>query len=278
MVLDNPVLLPDGSENNPDNVEHNFIIPIHYGICHTLPKKIRDTIFTDSLRMVLNSYVRKSIPWYQQMWFAIVKMIIVFIISVISWGSLTPAMIAAMTATDILINVLIMIAIGLAFKLVAATLGPEYAGVLAVVSLILAGVSAYTGFGSEFSLAGMPTAQLFLQASIALFEGIASTTAEMIEDIYDELSDLAIENSDKLAALQAATDELLGTGFLLEPWDLISAVKRLSFADGFLDETPGEFFNRTLQGNPGVLTLSVIPNYFDTKLALPMPSASYKLA
>ncbi len=279
-VLLNPALLPDESEN-PD-VENNFVIPIHYGICHTLPKRISDEVFTNSLRLVLNGYERTSIPWYAQGWFQVVKMVIVLVITWLSWGSLTGPAVAAMEAGNVVLaalllakNILIGIAIGIAFKAIAKALGPEWAGIMAVVSVLIAFIAKNVNIGLN-AVAGavnMTTSQMFLQMSVALFKGASEIVQELISELQDDIIDFRAAADKQLEDLNKKVENLLGNDFGLDPLALVSA-----FDFEFMsEETPNQFYQRTIHtGNIGTLVLSTHHVFHDTMLSLPTPDQTHQ--
>ena len=263
-----------------DSEEHNMVIPIHYGLCHSFPKPIRDIIFNQSLMIIINSEIVTSIPWYGQGWFVIVKMVVAFALAWWTGGASMKVFLASMagqTAIGAMVILSYYIAISIALKIVfnylAKMLGPEYAGLLAVVALVISIATYQIGgaLNAGSATLGLTTSQMFLTASLSLFGASSNLAQTMVQGIQDDLVELREEYKQKQSEVDKAL-ELLNPTFLIDPYSLISVTKHA----GLIDETPGMFYHRTIhQGNIGTLVLDVPEKYHE--IALTLPTTSYAI-
>ncbi len=256
-----------------DSEEHNMVIPIHYGLVMTFPKKIRDTIMRQSLTLLINSEISTSIPWYGQGWFVVVKMIISFILTVI-YPPAGLASFATMTVTQVILYILrlifIMIALKVLFNYVAKILGPEWAGMMAVITAVISIV--YAGMNGGFDLGnttlGLTTAQLFMTASLGLFDAASSLLGQMLGDVQDDMLEFQEEAKRKQDELDIIEASLQGNAPLLDALDLLGEVSYNSISS----DPPDNFYSRTADNtNPGVRVLNVVENFCDILTQPPDP-------
>jgi hypothetical protein len=225
--------------NDADN--DNFIIPLHYGICKRLPLSTRNSLYLQSLHIVINGYHKTKVKWYQKSFFKFFAMVVVAVFAVVTqqyW------MLAAMMVTEVLTRIVpsdVMMALKLVYtvyNIVTANWGAIVAN-MASASQLLSMVS---------SLADL--AQIPMQLRLA--------------DTMGEIEDLAAEKVIKTKLLEDAwaaldTDSLLDAGLLLNSPKLQSIP----------NESPSAFYTRTLMNNAGVLTLNIVENYHESMLSLP---------
>ena len=257
--------------------KHNFLFPIHYGL-------LQSSLFTNfqkvdlyerSLLLVVNSIVITRTPWYGQVWFAVVRIIISVIIIVYTWGGGTPLVLAANATLNVVLNVLLQIVIGLAVKMalqyLAKALGPEYAALLAIVAIVVSVAISISGGGLDASVGGSSfiTAGMLLQTSIAFLDASGFESNRLSGKIAEESKEFAETSEKEMEELNAKVEALsFGPAFdvtrLLEEANLL----KLSW------ESPEYYYNRTIHtGNIGVLVKD-IPNMF-YQLAYELPHPDY---
>jgi hypothetical protein len=263
---------------------NNFIIPIHYYAAKRLPVLKRNTMYKDSLILVMNSYVETKLKWYQTGIFKFVMIIIAVAIIIVSMGTQTgpvttalAALLAGELTTAIalaaLMAIIDSIIIGLIFKytfeFVAKQLGAEWA-------MIMATVLAVVGFAYHFDMlgmngknffTGMTTSQMMLAASSSLLNGANDLIRSALEAIQVEMAAFGDYVDLKMDELDKAL-ELLDTRSSIDPLTMLNYTHTI----GLPNESPTMFYNRTIhQGNIGVLVLDVIENYTNLMLKLPEP-------
>ena len=274
---------------NSDN--HNFIIPIHYGISKRLPLFQRTMLYEESLQLIINSYVWTKVKWYETKLFQFVVLVVAIIITIWSVGSAAKVgyaayaaavkagaatVAAALVATAIALAPIILkkaalaILIGLIMDIVVNAIGGEWAIVLAVVVAVYA---VTRGDASKISVLGqtIPTAQACLAISTALLKSTGNYFVEGIEQIQQQIIELESEAEKQSKEIDRVT-ELLDTRSMINPLDFLIAPQFISVPD----ESPDAFYNRTIHsGNIGVVTLDVIGNYNEMLLQLHKTNSAY---
>jgi hypothetical protein len=256
---------------DPNN--HNFIIPLHYGVANKLPLMKRNLLFKDSLRLVFNSYTVTKVKWYQTGIFKIFTYIVAIVIIVWSWGTLSPHVMTALAVleasvimfivTYLLPGLLISMVLKYAFQLIADKIGAELMAIIAVVVAVYAISQGNVGGINYFT--GMTTPQMCLQASSAMLSASNAQIKMDIADVSEEMSMFASDSEIKWDALDTAID-LLDTRSTLNPLALLAAPPRKIL----LDESPSDFYERTIHtGNIGVVALDMVTHYHDVMLRLP---------
>lgn len=252
--------------------DHNFIIPLNRDIVQNIGAAMRTNLMYDSLKIVFNSYVLTKVKWYESGAFSFIIKAVGIAITIMSmgadggWGAtiaLSLGLVAGTVAfaiTVFLVNTAIGMAIGEAFKIFAKVFGADIAFLM-----IMAGM-AYGGYAgtTKGGLKGMPWAEELLTISNSGISGINANTAELLEDINEEILELADYSEEQLDMLKDISDEL-NAGTLVDPMDFIKTDTVL-----FADNDVASFYQRTIHtGNVGVLSLQATQNYVDNMLALP---------
>jgi hypothetical protein len=121
-------------------------------------------------------------------------------------------------------------------------------------------------WGSMAANFGWATASSFLQ-SIGPILQIAQVVIEnrAMAGLESDLRDLTLTAREKYEQLQDAWDEFGGKPGWLDPLDLVSAFKAQWYV-----ETPDNYYQRTLNANPGVLGYDMINRFSDLALNLPV--------
>ena len=252
--------------------EHNFIIPIHYGVAKKLPLLQRHLLYEESFILVLNSYVITKVKWYQTGFFKFLVTVVTFAVALYfaqPWLlELTAAIEAGFVATVMFLlpDVLIGLLITTAFTFIADAIGPEK---LMILAAIVAVVTIAVNPSGSFKLFGktLPTAETFLSLSNAMMTGAQKGFEKQLEDVFEEKQSFEVESEARIKKLEAAQD------LIEDPSDLVTGLLDQQInAFAFHPESgnPQNFFNMTIHiGNIGTLALEVIPNYHDIMLSLP---------
>ena len=258
--------------DDPEN--ENFIIPVHYGVASQLPLKSRNMLYYDSCRLVLNSYKKVKVKWYQSGFFKALMFIGTFVLSVFagqSWliglgSAISSGAVAVMSY--VLPAAMIGLAVNYAAKFLVKELGVEFGMIVGVITTVAA---LSFNSGSTFNLLGrtLPTAETFLQIGSALMDASKNWYSSEIQNVYKQSLAFQEEAEKKWDALEEAQKLLdLPTG--LTSLDLMATTQIDSFHTPITWESPEAFYNRTVHtGNIGVLSLDVVGNYVDIMLKLP---------
>jgi hypothetical protein len=256
-----------------DVANHNMIIPIEYEISLLLPIMSRHDLYLDCTLLVVNSIVKQKLKWYEETWFAAAITFIGFVIAV--WtGQAWVAELALYVAetTALLITILVMISISVVLKLTASWLIREFglkvggvlATILAVAAIVLgqgkAGIEILTKYTIYY-------AQLALQAAQAIIssanEFIHKGTQKIVEE-YSEFSKLLVDAYDAI-----------DTNIEIQAIDNRAEFDPLAFTRpkryySIPNETPAEFFNRTidLPNNTFYGIHDAVPNFVSNLLAI----------
>ena len=260
-----------------DEEEHNFIIPLHHPTMLNIPPSQWNTIYSQSVMLVLTGYEVTHLRWYQQDWFIFVATAIMMVITVYTIGTNAPIqtwitsllLIAAVDgALGVLIFVLQTVLKALLVNLIAKgivdVLGPEFAIIFAFL------VFAYTGYMStEGAVAIAPivskfSSEFLLKFSMQLASESSAAVEEETEEIQKEYIAELDDQEEQWEFLQERRDLLL-------PENLIPVnFLRSSASPANYDmSNADELYSRTHMGNIGALSLDVIENYVNVSLLLP---------
>ena len=233
---------------------------------------LRNNLYYDSLRMVINSYDKQKIKWYQSGFFKLILVVVAIIISIYTGGmggfiaGLSTAASGGVIAVIayLLPGILIGIAINYGLKFVAKLTGAEIAMILGAIVYVIGISNIYKGsfniFGSK-----LPTSQLLLQAGSAIINSANTFIATEIDEVMKDMEAFESEAEKKWDILEEA-EKLLDTDLNINPVKLLTQVQPVNI----VSESPDAFYKRTIHTpNIGVLTLDVIENYVNVMLKLP---------
>ena len=254
------------------NNTSELIIPISYDIASSLPLLLRNALYYDSLRMIINSYDEQKIKWYQSVFFKLLLIVASVVISVVSGGmgsflvglSAAVAEGALAVIAYILPGVLIGLAINYGMKFVAKLTGAEIAMILGAIVAVI-GISntlkgSFNVFGTK-----LPTSQLLLQSGSSIIESANTMIATEIDAVIKDMEAFESESEKQWTLLDEAK-KLLDTDLNVNPIKLLTQVQPINV----VNESPDAFYKRTIHTpNIGVLTLDVIENYVNVMLKLP---------
>ena len=111
----------------------------------------------------------------------------------------------------------------------------------------------------------IPKADLFMQASTSLIQGVQSNIQDEFENLVDSANRFAEDMQNKVDELEAINKEL-------DPSNIINPNMFLGSMQPYTrwGESPDDYFNRTVHtGNPGAASIEAVSNYIDIMLKLP---------
>ena len=259
------------SLNDLDN--QGFIIPLCVNIAESMDIIKRTQLTYDCMFIVINSYNEQKVKWYQSGLFKLV-MIAITIYLVVTGGiafaqGLQTAMAAAAeagtsvawaAASYIATQVAISVALTYGVSVIARYVSPELMFIAAAIILTYGLASEFMSGGS--SVQGLPFASELMAAVPAVTQGTNMAIKRNLEKTMEEMEKLT-------ATYEQTMDELEKNMDKLNANPNISIQDMMDTTAMNLFETTQQFFGRTLQMNPGVLTLDTIQRYVEYALTLP---------
>lgn len=260
---------------NNEGDKNNFIIPINNDVARNMGLMEHNALMYDSIRIVFNSKVTKKLKWYETGFFKIVTIVVAIVITIYSVGTMTETIFAAyaaggaVAAAAAVAQMVIQAAVfSMAAEWVVDQLGIEVAF---AVMLILAAYS-YTNNNPKLasgSVAGTPFSIDLLSITGAIQEGITGAMEDQLQDILDEIEELAAEYD----ALMEEIEEMDDNGLSIDPMELVQAGL---YVDPY--ETTSQFYTRTIHtGNIGVLALDAPSVFVEGKLQLELPDSQIRI-
>lgn len=245
-----------------DAGDATLLIPLDYAITQVYSIPDREKLYARSLHYVFNSKVVIKAKWYETGLFQAVMYIVAIVAIGLSFGTLTPAVLATLATLE---GALIFLAMKL-IEYTIATLAIKYfvklVGIKAAIIIALIAVAA--GLYQMADVGGVPGApwgkDLVTLAS-NLNSGVQKSLSASMVGLQKEALDFQAMVNVKTELLDAA-NKLLETSVALNPMIIWG-------------ETPQEFYNRTVHsGNIGVLGIEAISSYVDVALTLPKLSTT----
>lgn len=249
-----------------------LIIPISYDIASSLPLLLRNALYYDSLRMVINSYDEQKVKWYQTGFFKLLLVVVGIAISIYTGGmgsflaGLSTAAAGGVIAviSYLLPGVLIGLAINYGMKFVAKITGAEIAMILGAIVSIIGISNIYKGSFNFFGNS-LPTSQLLLQSGSSILNSANALIITEIDEVMKDMETFESEAKKKWTLLEEA-EKLLDTDLNINPIRLLTQIQPVNI----VSESPDAFYTRTVHTpNIGILTLDVIENYVNVMLKLP---------
>lgn len=261
-------------ESLNDIENQNFIIPLCVNIMEAQNLIVRTQMTYDCMFMVINSYHEEKLKWYQTGLFKIIMVAIAVVTAVYGGMAFVTGLNAATAgavsagtsvawaaATYIATQVAIGAALTYGVALLAKYISPNILFIAAALMMSYGLVSNFMTSGTS-AAQGLPYASELMAAVPAVTKGTTKALQKSLEKSMEEMEKL-------VASYEATMDQLA------ENMDKLNANPNISIQDMIdttamnLFESTQQFFGRTLQMNPGVMTLDTIQGYVDYALTLP---------
>lgn len=263
----------EASLNDPNN--EGFLIPLCINVVEAQQIVQRTQMTFDCLHIVVNSYEVTKAKWYQTGIFKVVTIIIAVVIAVYSAGALSAGVAAAAAgataagtsvalavAIYLATQVAIGIAIGVGMSLLAKYLGPNIMFIAAIAMLAYGAISAYQSYGTTGN-AGLPYANEVMGLVPAVSKGAQGELQKELQSVIKDMQKNQENYQKQMQDIEDAMDALGNPNPNID----IDGLMNAAFFNLF--EQPDEFFARTLNMNPGTVTLDSIGSYVDYALTLP---------
>lgn len=259
------------SLNDLDN--QGFIIPLCVNIAESLDIIPRTQMTYDCMFIVINSYHEQKVKWYQSSLFKLVLVIITIILMIYGGAAFAKGLQMAMAAAAkagtsvawaaasyIATQVAINAALTYGVSVIARYVSPGLMFIATALMMVYGLTSNYMSGNS--SVKGLPFASEIMAAVPAVTKGTNMALQRSLEKSMEEMEKLT-------ATYEQTMDELEKNMDKLNANPNISIQDMMDTTAMNLFETTQQFFGRTLQMNPGVLTLDTIHGYVDYVLTLP---------
>lgn len=261
------------AESLNDLENQGFIIPLCVNIAESLDIITRTQMTYDCMFIVINSYNEQKVKWYQTGLFKLVLVIITVILVIYGGAAFAKGLQMAMAtaakagtsvawaaASYIATQVAISVALTYGVSVLARYVSPKLMFIAAALMMVYGLTSNYMSGNS--SVKGLPFASELMAAVPAVTRGTNMALQKSLEETMEEMEKLAATYEQTMDELEKNMDKL-NANPNISIQDMIDTTAMNLF------ETTQQFFGRTLQMNPGVLTLDTIQGYVDYALTLP---------
>lgn len=252
-----------GEGNSP-----TLLIPIDKSISYRYNSIVREVLYSRSIHMIFNSRVVTSLPWYASTWFKIILIVVMIVITVLTYGATVQGLAAAFAAGTItagalayavMLMIIEAVVISYAVKKFVKAVGGEAALIIAIV----AAAAGYGSMATSDSLMSSTWSETLVQVSSNLVKGVNSSIQDSLVGLQSEISEFNMIAGEKVKELEVA-NTLLDSNPIYAPLIVWG-------------ETPKDFYNRTVHsGNVGVLGIDAISSYYDAALTLPSISETMR--
>jgi hypothetical protein len=256
-----------------DSEEHNFILPVQYNIAQAMRLWTSNMLYVDSTLMVINTYVVTKLKWYQTAFFKFLLMIVAVIITIYTGQAWLVMLVEAMTAGAlavlmfIVLTVVVSYVINLAMDWLVRVAGAKWGIIGAIVMAIVATiVSRNPNAMISVMSYTLSTAQLLMQAAMALISSVNSFLVNEGRKIVDQYMDFREKMEDRWEELRTAQD-LLEHKSDLDPLTYVETSRYTMFPS----ESPTGFIQRCLglAENSKYVIHDDVPNYVSMNLNVP---------
>jgi hypothetical protein len=247
--------------NDPKDI---LYVPVNYEVLENLTLFERDKFCYTSMRVINNSVVVVKVKWYQRGgWGTLFKIVAIYLMfsGIDGTGLLAATQVAASiglyTLAQFVLNAVLIPLLKNAIyaAIFVKVVGEELAFLVAIVAM------AYGYANTRLSL-NFPYLADIAKYSTDIFKAIGQSHQRELNGISDDLSALETKASE-LRTIQEELDNLIPDKDALRDW----------FQNWFRNETPKEFFDRTIGvGNPGPKMYDLQRNMVRMALTLPKTS------
>ena len=244
-----------------DKDNNNFIVPLNsYIFDHTLSVTKRINLMYDCIQIIINSYEKTKLKWYQTGFFQFVMLVITIVLTIyglpelgVTLQTATAAEIAVMLATQLAIAVAVQLAVRVAIKALGIN------GALAAILIVVAATATYR-FAGGSGIKNLPWAKEMMSAVNTLPSAYNKEVSAMTKDIMEDMA--AFQQS-----AQAQLDEINKKLEEITKQSNLDPLGIFALMDYYPNESIDDYYYRHCHmGNPGVLTLDAITDYVDNML------------
>ncbi len=270
-----------GEDSLKDLDNEGFLIPLCANVVDAQQLVQRTQMTFDCLHIVVNAYQEVKAKWYQSGIFQVATITIAVVIAVYSAGTLSAGVTAAAATataagTSVAVAVAVylgtQVAIGLAItygvSILAKYVSPNIMFLASLAMMTYGAISAYQSYGVPGNK-GLPYATEVMNLVPAVSKGAGIGLEKQLQQITSEMQKNQQNYEKQMKDISDAMDAL-------NPNSSIDIGNLMNSAFFNLFEAPDEFFTRTLNMNPGIVTLGSVEGYVDYSLTLPTDSNSMR--
>lgn len=244
-----------------DKDNNNFIVPLNsYIFDHTLSVTKRINLMYDCIQIIINSYKKTKLKWYQTGFFQFVTLIITIALTIyglpelgVTLQTATATEIAVMFAAQLAITVAVQLAVRVAIKALGIN------GALATILIVVAAVATYRFVGGS-GMKNLPWAKEMMSAVNTLPSAYNREVSAMTKDIMEDMAAFQQSAQTQLDEIHKKLEEITKQSNL-DPLGIFALM------DYYPNESIDDYYYRHCHmGNPGVLTLDAITDYVDNML------------
>lgn len=244
-----------------DKDNNNFIVPLNsYIFDHTLSVTKRINLMYDCIQIIINSYKKTKLKWYQTGFFQFVMLVITIALTIyglpelgVTLQTATAAEIAVMLTTQLAIAVAVQLAVRIAIKALGVN------GALAAILIVVATVATYR-FAGGSGMKNLPWAKEMMSAVNTLPSAYNKEVSAMTKDIMEDMAAFQQSAQTQLDEIHKKLEEITKQSNL-DPLGIFALM------DYYPNESIDDYYYRHCHmGNPGVLTLDAITDYVDNML------------
>lgn len=254
-------------------------VPVQVEFLTPFSALAEERILLDAMTLTIYAYDEQNLSWYESGFFQFVVFAIAVAFTVYSLGQDGGTAIgAALTAASstgsysLLVTLLVDVLVSISLNYAILWLSEEIGGFLGVALIFAAYIYLPTQYGGGGgSVKGMPFAESLVKAT-------SSVLTIETKNIQEDLLSLQEEAVDFESKVESREEEIEKAQELLGNNDAISD-PLYEFNVGIYfppEETPQNFYDRTLNFDPGSLTLEAVNAYVES--ALTLPEADYGIA
>lgn len=243
--------------------ESGFIVPLHEGVFKAVGVINGTQMSVASSYIIFNSYKTVKQKWYQTGIFKIIILIVVIVVAIVfpptatfatSVGTAlgltgTLATIAGVVVVAAAASILTNIIVDISVKLFGEKVGSIVGTILAIAAIAYGG-AAYTGQSLSTSIAAMSRAELIINLSNAVGNGVAAYYQAAATLMGVETQNLIQSYETEMDKIQALFNENLnGSTNIIDPMMLTDSTRNFI-------ESSASFLERTLMTGSDVVELS----------------------
>ena len=250
-------------------VTSQILIPLKFDIVQSLNNFDEEKVLLDSIHLCIYAYHEEEIEWYQSSFFKFLLIAgSIFIAVFTGQYELVGLALSGAAAGSywlligLITEILAIVAINYTILWLAEELGLDITAALLIISYVT--FTVYTGGLGTGEMAYLPFAEGMLKAASSIIMIEAQEIQLELEELKYESEIFDEELQNRQEELENARDLLGSENYAFDPLFILNI-------GIYFDpkETPDTFYERTLNFDPGSLTLEAVDVYVEAALTLP---------
>ena len=244
-----------------------LVIPLDRAAFKEMGLVWRNDLLARGMHFMMHSYIETKVKWYQSTWFKVFLIVVVVVLTIVTFGGFAPigaAIMAAFTAG--VVALLVTLGIWVLKTILLRLAVKTFIDVAGLENSIIAGVLliAAAAFVPDTMANSMQITQGLIAAGNNLISEVSTGYGEILKDIQKELAQFNADTQSQWEQLEEKRLQEFGAGNPLSAMDYVMAPAVL-FGEG-----PSDFFLRTVHTpNPGPFMFNMQEDYVDNQVKLP---------